>query len=212
MKLRRFLYKLKNTKKIFTLYFNFIFLKTPHLRFLIYPKAQVFFHKTSQITIFDNAQLNIGKNWPNIKSKQTSLVVNEKAKLIVNSCFTVYSGANIIINKKAILELGSGYTNNDVEIICFKHIKIGHGVAISKGVIIRDSDNHTINGNNEEVEKPIIIGNHVWIGMRAIILKGVKIGNGAIIAAGAIVTKDVPEKTLVAGVPAKPIKENVIWE
>lgn len=50
----------------------------------------------------------------------------------------------------------------------------------------------------------------MWIGTNAIILKGVAIGDGAIIAAGAVVTKDVPAHTLVAGVPAKVIKENII--
>ena len=60
--------------------------------------------------------------------------------------------------------------------------------------------------------KPIEIGDHVWIGLRAIILKGVKIGNGSVIAAGAVVTRDVPPYSLVAGVPARVIKENIYWE
>lgn len=53
---------------------------------------------------------------------------------------------------------------------------------------------------------PINIGNDVWIGSRAIILDGVNIGNGAVIAAGAVVTKDVPPYAIVGGVPAKVIK------
>lgn len=54
--------------------------------------------------------------------------------------------------------------------------------------------------------KPVYIGNDVWIGGKAVILPGVHIGNNCVIAAGAIVTHDVPDNTLVAGVPAKPIK------
>lgn len=53
---------------------------------------------------------------------------------------------------------------------------------------------------------PIVIGNDVWIGARVTIMDGVKIGNGAVIAAGAVVTKDVPDYSIVAGVPAKVIK------
>ncbi len=55
--------------------------------------------------------------------------------------------------------------------------------------------------------EPITIGNDVWIGTRAIILDGKKIGNGAVIAAGAVVTKDVPDFAIVAGIPAKIIGE-----
>ena len=58
---------------------------------------------------------------------------------------------------------------------------------------------------------PIVIKNNVWIGMAAIILKGVTIGEGAIVAAGAVVTRDVPAHTIVAGVPAKVIKKDVFY-
>ena len=60
--------------------------------------------------------------------------------------------------------------------------------------------------------KPIVIGKHVWIGTRTAILKGMNLSDGAIISVGAVVTKDVPANTMVAGVPAKVIKENVHWE
>ena len=57
------------------------------------------------------------------------------------------------------------------------------------------------------VQKPIVVGDHVWIGMNAIILPGVTIGRGAVIAAGAVVSKDVPPMTVVGGVPAKPLRQ-----
>jgi acetyltransferase-like isoleucine patch superfamily enzyme len=56
------------------------------------------------------------------------------------------------------------------------------------------------------------VEDHVWIGCRAVILKGVTVGTGAIIANNAVVTKDVPPRTMVAGNPARVIKEDVIWE
>ena len=59
--------------------------------------------------------------------------------------------------------------------------------------------------------KPIFIGDHVWIGANSTILKGVSIGDGAIVAAGAVVTKDVKPNTIVAGCPAKEIKEIKEW-
>lgn len=66
--------------------------------------------------------------------------------------------------------------------------------------------NKIILAQGREKEKPIYIGNDVWIGRRAMIMPGVKVGNGAVIAAGAVVTKDVPEYAVVGGVPAKVIK------
>lgn len=59
--------------------------------------------------------------------------------------------------------------------------------------------------------KPVKIGNHVWIGTRVTILKGVNIGDGAVIAAGSVITKDIPAGSLAAGVPAKIIRDKVIW-
>ncbi|MDX2046776.1 MAG: DapH/DapD/GlmU-related protein [Chitinophagaceae bacterium] len=60
--------------------------------------------------------------------------------------------------------------------------------------------------------KPVIIGDHVWIGTGAIILKGVHIGNGSVITAGAVVTKDVPPGCLAGGVPAKVLQKDITWE
>ena len=54
--------------------------------------------------------------------------------------------------------------------------------------------------------KPVVIGNDVWIGTRAIIMDGIKIGNGAVVGAGAVVTRDVPPFAIVGGVPAKIIR------
>jgi acetyltransferase-like isoleucine patch superfamily enzyme len=58
---------------------------------------------------------------------------------------------------------------------------------------------------------PVAIGDNVWIGAKAIILKGVTIGDGAVVAAGSVVTKDVAPGVLVAGNPARTLKSNVQW-
>lgn len=56
-----------------------------------------------------------------------------------------------------------------------------------------------------------MIGNHVWLGQRVIIGKGVKIGENSVIGAGAIVTRDIPEGCVAAGVPAKVIRRDISW-
>lgn len=74
------------------------------------------------------------------------------------------------------------------------------------GNILVDEKRLVTNSESYRVKSKTIIGNDVWIGERAIILLGVNIGNGAVIGAGAIVTKDVPPYAIVAGVPAKIIR------
>jgi acetyltransferase-like isoleucine patch superfamily enzyme len=148
-----------------------------------------------------------------ISTKQCALKMSKNSTLIINGFVHAGPGVAIAIYDNAVLELGNNVSiNADSKLICCKHIKIGDGSAISWDVEIRDSDCHSILAEDFEVSKPIEIGGHVWIGSRATILKGVRIGSGAVIATGSVVTKDVPENCLVAGVPARIIKENVKWK
>jgi len=84
-------------------------------------------------------------------------------------------------------------------------LKIGRHVDIASEVMIYNSEHDVHAEDMRPIEEPVEISDYVFIGPRVIILPGVKIGQGAVVAAGAVVTKDVPEKTIVAGVPAKPI-------
>jgi acetyltransferase-like isoleucine patch superfamily enzyme len=89
---------------------------------------------------------------------------------------------------------------------------IGEGVSISAGTWLV-TGSHDINDPEfPAFFKPIVIGNHAWIGMRATILAGVTIGEGAIVMAGAMVTRDVPPFAIVGGVPAKVIKQREVQE
>lgn len=149
----------------------------------------------------------------NRKSKtETRITLKNNSKLTVDGNFSVGAGTDIRVFEGGNLELNSGYINGYTQIVCAKSIKIGKDVAIAREVIIRDTDSHEIVGKEHEPIKPVVIGDHVWIGAKAMIMKGVTIGEGAIVAAGAVVTKDVPPKTIVAGVPARVIKENVTWK
>lgn len=94
-------------------------------------------------------------------------------------------------------------------------IEIGEDCMLSYDIEIRNTDSHKIydKNTNQRINegKSINIGNHVWLGMRAVILKGVNIGNNSIVAGGSIVTKDVKANTIVSGNPARQIKENIYW-
>lgn len=86
-------------------------------------------------------------------------------------------------------------------------ITIGDRVFIGSNVVLATL-NHDLDPARRHIHhgQPIVIGNDVWIGANASILPGVTVGDGAIIAAGAVVTRDVPPRTVVAGVPAKAVK------
>ena len=134
------------------------------------------------------------------------------SKIVIEDNFVIHSGAHVIITENALINLGSGYINRNCKIRCFNKIEIGKDVAISENVTIWDSDVHQINCNDNIKSAPIKIGDHVWIGTNTTILKGVKIGNGAVIAAGSLVNKDIPNNCLAAGVPAKVIRSYVEWD
>ena len=173
--------------------------------------------KNSKIELHNNSKL-ICKNILFMGTKQvqssnleTRLLIEENGFFEIKKQFTMYAGSYIRVIKNGHLEINGGFINEGVEITCASKITIGEGATIARDVVIRDYDGHTIEQLGYEIAKPIIIGKHVWIGNRAMILKGVTIGDGAIIAAGSIVTKDVPTGAVVAGVPAKVVKEDVKW-
>lgn len=84
-------------------------------------------------------------------------------------------------------------------------MKIGNNVDIAQEVNIWTEQHDYNSPTYASVCKPVKIEDYVWIASRATVLPGVTIGKGAVVASGAIVTKDVPPYTVVAGVPARPI-------
>ena len=135
-----------------------------------------------------------------------------KNAIVIDEKVILYHDVGLYIDSKdATIKIGKHtYINRRSEIRCQKEVRIGDYCAISWDVSIMDSDYHSINEN--VMSAPIIIGDHVWIGCKSIILKGVTIGDGAIVAAGSIVNNNVPANTLVGGNPAKILRENVSWE
>lgn len=110
------------------------------------------------------------------------------------------SGKKVFIGKGSLVNHGCRFHSGG-------GIVIGENVSISAGTWLI-TGTHDINDSQFAVSyKPIAIGNYVWIGVRATVLSGVTIGEGAIVMAGAMVTRDVPPYAVVGGVPAKIIGE-----
>lgn len=110
-------------------------------------------------------------------------------------------GKNINVGKNVFINSGCKFQDQG-------GITIGDGTLIGHNVVLATL-NHDMNPEkrNNMIPKPIVIGKNVWIGSNATIIPGVTIGDGAVIGAGSVVTKNVPENTVVAGVPAKFVKE-----
>jgi acetyltransferase-like isoleucine patch superfamily enzyme len=111
----------------------------------------------------------------------------------------------------AVIAIGDEtYLSPRSEVSSMASVTIGRRCAIGPEVVVRDNDEHWLAGR--PMSAPVTIGDDVWICARAMILKGVAIGDGAVVGAGAVVTSDVPPRSLVAGVPAKVIREEVSWK
>jgi len=89
----------------------------------------------------------------------------------------------------------------------YRPLKIGNNVSIAGEVRIYTMEHDIDDPDFREIGGPVVIEDYTVIGTRVIILPGVRIGKGAVVASGAVVTKDVPEYTVVGGVPAEFIKE-----
>ena len=128
---------------------------------------------------------------------------------------SLYPGVCIFAQNAEII-IGNGTKiNGTTQIIAQEKIEIGEHCNVAQGVIIRDNDGHRISTDGSLPALtclPVIIGNHCWLGQRSMVLKGVTIHDNVVVAAGAVVTKDIDRDTLVAGVPAKPLPGRVTWE
>ena len=130
----------------------------------------------------------------------------------------LHGGSLIVEDRESRLQIGSCTTLYSSTIVAQEGgaINIGDDCLIAYGTDMRNSDAHSIlDSTTRERLNPsrdIQVQNHVWIGMQCQILKGVTITQGSIVAARSVVTKDIPANTLVAGVPARIIRENVEWD
>lgn len=163
--------------------------------------------------------LNLLNGWIRLRKCNTGKMVTVKGKLRVNAKGIITIGDHTRIwshlgitqlsaGPRAIIQIGSNtFINTGAIITSRRHIMIGDNCHIANEVIIMDDDFHQVHSRAEKSEKEaIIVEDNVWIATRAMILKGVRIGEGAVVAAGAVVTKNVPPRTVVAGVPAKVIR------
>lgn len=158
-----------------------------------------------------NKEWDIDSRWK--KTRFGRFELQDNSYLKTGFGCVMHSGATLVVFSGAKIILGNNVSfNNNCEVYSSCLIEIDDNSIFSNNCVIRDSDIHKMVSDGGVDTKPIKIGKHVWVGTNCIILKGVTIGDGAVVAAGSVVTKDVPPATLVAGNPARIIKNNIEWE
>jgi acetyltransferase-like isoleucine patch superfamily enzyme len=150
-------------------------------------------------------------------STKNDIVINNRGRMYA----TLVSkfGGKIIFEENVKIGYGS-------IVACITTIRIGKGTAIAHNVVIIDNNNHPTHPEDRKImynshwdsplrnwnysaSAPIVIGENVWVGTGARLHKGITVGNNSIIAANAMVTKNVPPNCIVAGNPAKVVKEDI---
>jgi acetyltransferase-like isoleucine patch superfamily enzyme len=132
-------------------------------------------------------------------------IQNDGGRIEVGS-IALYSGVRLEVWRGALLTIGKGtYLNRNTEVVAARLVSIGRDCMIARDVLIMDTDQHALPGAQLGVA-PVVIEDRVWIGARAIILKGVRIGHDSVIGAGAIVTRSVPPFSVVVGPAARVVR------
>lgn len=208
-----------------TIYFNFKYFPSKiaiRLPFLIYHRTDLY--KMAGKIIFKTPPkfgiVQIGPHYigtQDIKYSRTMWEVS--GTLVINGTTRIGRGTRISIGDNATLELGNNFKiTGRSSLICQKETSFGNDCLLSWDILIMDTDFHyIINENNEIINnpRPIHIGNHVWIGCRSTILKGVNIADNVIVSANSTLTKSVRENNCAicgSGKDLVIIKRNLDWK
>ena len=152
-------------------------------------------------------------------SSSGSILIGSRCVLCSNSKFTALGVNHPVIIRTlspgAVVEIGADTGISGATICAARSVKIGNGVLIGANATIVDTDFHPIMSNNrrysdtsaDTTAAPVCICDNVFIGSGSTILKGVRIGENSVIGAGSIVTRDVPPNAIVAGNPARVLRQ-----
>ena len=165
-------------------------------------EVHAFLHGAAQEALRIVAEMNTGYRTPDevrdLLSQLTGRPVDES--VTVFPPFYSEFGKNLVLGRGVFINLGCRFQDTG-------GITIGDGTLIGHGSTLTTLNHAEDPARRADmVPSPVVLGRDVWLGASVTVLPGVTIGDGAIVGAGAVVTKDVPAHTIVAGVPARPIR------
>lgn len=207
-----------------TIYFNLHYLPIKiacRLPILIYRNTKLSQMKGRVLlkgTSTKMGMIRIGKNGVGtLDVKYNRTIWQNNGTVIFGGTAHIGSGTKLSINRDAILTIGHKFcVTGNSSIICSKEVSFGKECLLSWDILIMDTDFHNIYDANGEImnaPKPVRIGNHVWIGCRNLILKGVNVSDNNVIAAGSKITKDITAPNCIVGGNdnQRILKENICW-
>jgi tetrahydrodipicolinate N-acetyltransferase len=169
-----------------------------------------------RIEVTDGGALRVGLGPFGLTSEHDTSVIRVRpgARFGVEGIVSLQRGVRVVVDGGELVIGHATNVNGLTKILVAESVRIGRDCTVSWDVQILDNDFHaiTVDGEARPAVAPVRIGDRVWIGTRALVLKGVTIGDGAVVAAGAVVTRDVPAGAIVAGTPAKVVGRVDSWE
>jgi acetyltransferase-like isoleucine patch superfamily enzyme len=160
---------------------------------------------------------------PSAKTDALHVVGIDEGYLTIGEC-SMFDGTLMVFEREgARISVGARTHIGGSKLLAANSITIGNDVLIAFESVFTDHDSHSLDWNERKNDvvgwyngkknwdvvksRPVVVGDKAWIGMGCIILEGVTIGEGAVVGAGSVVTRDVPPWTVVAGNPARVIRE-----
>ena len=195
---------------------------------VLFIKTKVYVAKTSHIDMSESVIIN---NSISIRGKNNSfialncsftsselLIDGDECHIILQEGTSIRDSKFVIRGSRCKICIGKNSTIGSGEFVCMgidNSLTIGERCMIADSVDIWATDSHPIMDKNTGTllnpSTSVTVGNHVWIGKGASVLKGVRIGDDSVVGMKSIVTNDIEPSSLYAGIPAKKIKEFITW-
>lgn len=189
----------------------YLYLDEVSLESLNNNKLRISINRQGRLTNIDRCYIYIASIEGNIRILLGANNINVKFGQNVRGAY------DLRMWKNSKVFIGDDTTSNGIRIICQESEFItGKDCMFSDNILIQSSDQHGLvdlktgkifNLNYKKIE----LGNHVWLGRKCILMPNIFIGSGSIVGTGAIVTSDIPDKSIAVGIPAKVVKSDVTW-
>jgi len=180
--------------------------------FLIERRSRIKIGRRSKVAISRGSFFLVG--FVHYGATPTTIHLGRDATISIDGTVLIRKGARLFVHDGGHLEMHTGSGVADyTTVTCFDHIVFGEGSGTSWYCNVLDTNGHVfvVNGDRKPVTAPIVFEDNALVGSCSTVLPGVTLGEGSVVAAGSVVTKDVPPRCLAGGNPARVLSEDVQW-